>query len=395
VQAEAGLAQAGGEHRGEAVDARGDGAQALRAVIDGVEAGEVGQQHLRGADVGVRLFAADVLLTGLQRHAQRGLATRVLGDADDTAGHRAHVAFAGREEGGMRAAEAHRHAEALRRTERDVGAHGAGALEQHQGHQIAGDRDHGALGLEFGDRGREVDDLAACVRVLQQRAEAVVAASLGSLAVDQLVAEVVRTGAHHVDGLREAGLVDEEHVRFRLRYAPGHRHRLGGGGGFVEQRGVGELQAGEVDHHLLVVQQGFEAALGDLGLVGRVGGVPARVLEHVAQHDRGDVGAVVALTDQGFFHHVAAGDGLQAGKRLVLGHRAGERQRRREADAGGHGLRDQGVDVGDADARAHAPDLARIGAEVAVDEGVALLEAGERGGKQGVGHGQAWAISAS
>jgi len=52
-------------------------------------------------------------------------------------------------------------------------------------------------------------------------------------------------------------------------------------------------------------------------------------------------------------------------------------------------------DIGDADARAHAPDLARIGAEVAVDEGVALLEAGERGGEQGVGHGQAWAISAS
>ena len=295
----------------------------------------------------------------------------------------------------MRAAEAHRHAEALRRTERDVGAHGAWALEQHQRHEVAGDRDHGAPGLELGDRCGEVDDLAARVRVLQQRAEAVVAAGLGGLAVNELVAEVMGAGAHHVDGLREAGLVDEEHVRLRLRHPARHRHRLGGGGGFVEQRGVGELQAGEVDHHLLVVQQGFEAALGDLGLVGRVGGVPARVLEHVAQHDRGDVGAVVALADQGLLHHVAAGDRLQAGECLVLGHRAGERQRRLEADAGGHGLLDQGVDVGDADGRAHACDLAGIGAEVAVDEGVALLEAGERGGKQGVGHGQAWAISAS
>jgi hypothetical protein len=57
----------------------------------------------------------------------------------------------------VRAAEAHRHAEALRRAERDVGAHGAGALEQHQRQQVAGDRDHGALGLELGDRRREVD----------------------------------------------------------------------------------------------------------------------------------------------------------------------------------------------------------------------------------------------
>jgi len=75
--------------------------------------------------------------------------------------------------------------------------------------------------------------------------------------------------------------------------------------------------------------------------------------------------------------------------------RGDSRPRRAESDAGGHRLLDQCVDVGDADGRAHARDLAGIGAEVAVDEGVALLEAGERGGKQGVGHGQAWAISAS
>ena len=63
--------------------------------------------------------------------------------------------------------------------------------------------------------------------------------------------------------------------------------------------------------------------------------------------------------------------------------------------APGDGLLDQGVDVGHADGRAHARDLVGVGAEVAVDEGVALLEAGERGGKQVVAHGQAWAISAS
>jgi hypothetical protein len=205
----------------------------------------------------------------------------------------------------------------------------------------------------------------------------------------------VRAGAHHLDGLREAGLVDEEHVRLRLRHAARDCHRLGGGGGFVEQRGVGELQAGEVDHHLLEVEERFEAALGDLGLVGRVRGVPARVLEHVAQDHRGRVSAVVALTDQGPLDHIATGDGLQAGERRMLGHRAGERQRRGEADGGGDGLRDQSIDVGYADRGAHARDLAGVGAEVAMDEGVALLEAGERGGKQGVAHDQAWAISVS
>ena len=72
-------------------------------------------------------------------------------------------------------------------------------------------------------------------------------------------------------------------VRLRLGDAPRHGHGFGRGGRLVEQRGVGEFQAGQVDDHLLVVEQRFQPALGDLGLVGRVGGVPAGVLQDVAQ----------------------------------------------------------------------------------------------------------------
>ena len=67
----------------QVVDAFGDGANAVRAVIDGVHRRHVGQQRLRRADVGRRLLAADVLLAGLQRHAIRGLALRIDGHADD------------------------------------------------------------------------------------------------------------------------------------------------------------------------------------------------------------------------------------------------------------------------------------------------------------------------
>ena len=56
-------------------------------------------------------------------------------------------------------------------------------------------------------------------------------------------------------------------------------HRLGGGGGLVEERRVGDRQTGEVDHHRLEVEERLEAALRDLGLVRRVLRVPARVLE--------------------------------------------------------------------------------------------------------------------
>ena len=74
-------------------------------------------------------------------------------------------------------------------------------------------------------------------------------------------------------------------VALRLRAAY-QRHRLGGRGALVEQAGVGGGQPGQVADHGLEVEQRLEAALGDLGLVRRVRGVPARVLEHVAPDHR-------------------------------------------------------------------------------------------------------------
>ena len=65
--------------------APGDFAQALRPVVNRVHRGHDGEQNLRGADVARRLVAADVLLAGLEREAHRGLALRVVGDADEPA----------------------------------------------------------------------------------------------------------------------------------------------------------------------------------------------------------------------------------------------------------------------------------------------------------------------
>ena len=85
-------------------------------------------------------------------------------------------------------------------------------------------------------------------------------------------------------------------------------HGLGGGGGLVEHGGVGDVEAGEVGDDGLEVEQGFEAALGDLGLVGGVGGVPARVFEDGALDDGRGEGAVVTLADEGAVDFVEAGD---------------------------------------------------------------------------------------
>ena len=78
-----------------------------------------------------------------------------------------------------------------------------------------------------------------------------------------------------------------------------HGHRLGGGGRFVEQRGVGDVEAGQVGDHGLEIEQRFEPALRDLRLVGRVGGVPAGIFEDVALDDRRRDRVVIALADEG------------------------------------------------------------------------------------------------
>jgi len=112
------------------------------------------------------------------------------------------------------------------------------------------------------------------------------------------------------DGDKEAvrGRVDADGVK--------HGHGLGGGGRFIEKRGVGDGQAGEIGNHGLKIEQRLETALGDLGLIRRVGGVPAGVLEDVALDDRGRGGVVVAEPDEGAEDLVLVHDGAQ---RLVRG----------------------------------------------------------------------------
>ena len=386
-QIDAGALEAFGQDGGQTVDTAGDGAQAFSAVIDGVHAGHVGQQDLRRTDVGVGFLATDVLFAGLQRHAVGRLAAGILGQADDAARHRADEGFAGGEESGVRAAEAHRDAEALAGAERDVGAHGARRLEQDQCHQVGGDSHRGALGLEAGDRGAQVADIAAVIRILEQGAEEFFVFYSVDRCDHQFEAEIAGTGPDHVDGLREAGAIDQETVRFRLGNAACHGHGFGGGGRFVEQRRIGDFHAGQVDDDLLEIEQRFQAALGDLGLVGRVSGVPARVFQHVAQDDLGRQCVVIAHADAGLVDLVLAGNCLEVGQRFVFAARCGQRQVSRQADGGWNGLGYQLFDAGGTNRGEHGGRFGGAGADVAGDELVALLKRRKREIQR---HGNPW-----
>jgi len=214
--------------------------------------------------------------------------------------------------------------------------------------------------------------------VLQQHREGVGRAGRVGRAGDHVDAQRRRACAHHFEGLWQHVVGDEEGRRFVLADAHRERHRFGGGGGFVEYRGAGDGHAGQVANQGLEVDQRLHAALRNLGLVRRVGRVPGRVLEHVAQDHAGRVGAVIALTDEALQQPVLAGDGFQLGQRLRFGERRGQRHRRAARDRARHDGLDQRVARHGTDHRQHVAFIDGVDADVAGDEFAGVLELAQR-----------------
>ena len=216
------LAEPAGEDRRQPVHAARDQLEPLAAVVDGVHRGHHGEQHLRRADVRRGLLAADVLLAGLQREAQRRIAVGVDRDADEAARQRALETGADAHVGRVRAAEADRDAEPLRRADDDVGAHLARRLEQHEREQVGGDARERALGVRgLGER-REIAHAAARARVLREHAEApALGQPVADVGHDDLDAERLGARLQRRERLREDVGIDDERldVAFETRRA--------------------------------------------------------------------------------------------------------------------------------------------------------------------------------
>ncbi len=245
----------------------------------------------------------------------------------------------------------------------------AGRGEQGEGEQVGGDDRERALGFQGRDRGPEVAHRARGARILQQRAEHVRTVEIGEgIADDQGPAERLGAGAHHRKRLRMHVFVDEERLRLHLRVPLRQRHGLGRGGGFIQQRGVGDVEPGEVADHGLEVEQGFQPALADLGLVGRVGRVPGRIFQDVALDHRGQDRSGIALADQRGEDLVLTrqlghvGDGFGLTEWLAEIERSGLTDRSRQR------FRHQRVDVLGADGLQHGGDVARRRADMAANE---------------------------
>ncbi|CUK20922.1 hypothetical protein RUE5091_04573 [Ruegeria denitrificans] len=317
------LFQTSGQARGLAVHRLRDGLDAVGAVIDRVHRRNHRQQRLRGTDVRVGFLAADMLFAGLQRQAVCLVATAVDADTDDPARHRALQLVGGRHIGGVRAAIAHRNAKALGRTDGDIRAHLAGRLQQRQRQDVGGDDSNCLMLMQRRDLFGEVTHVTMGARILEDRAKH--RACVQRIGISDLYLDAQRLGAgfNDRDSLRVAVAVDKEGrvVGLGAATALGHCHGLGSSSRFVQQGRVGHVQPGQVADHGLEVQQRLKTALADLGLIGRVGGVPGRVFQDVAQDRRRRGGAIIPLTDQRGQNLVLARHLLHVKERITLGHR--------------------------------------------------------------------------
>ena len=239
------------------MNAVGNAFHAFRAVVNGIHTGQVRQQCLRGTNIGRGFFAADMLLTGRQRHAQRGFARCVFGYADDAArGGAFELVFKG-EISGVRPAEAHRYAEALGVAQSNICTQFSRRLQQNQAHDVGGNGHDCAFCFQTVDNVLQVLHITVFTDVLEQRAEVFALVGLGKIADHQFKTEIFGAGFHHVQSLRINALVHKETLGFHLAHAVRHRHRFGGGGRFVQQRRARHREAGQIDAHLLEVQQRF------------------------------------------------------------------------------------------------------------------------------------------
>ena len=159
-------------------------------------------------------------------------------------------------------------------------------------------------------------------------------------------------------------VVRDKKLSTRAFDAVSHGHRLGGRRRFVEQRGIRNLHAGEVAHHGLEIEQRFEPALRQLGLIGSVGRIPTGILQDVAQDDRGHVAIVVTHSDEAAAQRVFAGKRTNLVERGMLVDGFGQGEGTAEADCLGDGFVDQLVERQAADGPEHARNFLRVGSDV-------------------------------
>ena len=312
-------------------------------MVNGIHARGDRKERLGRADVARRLLAPNVLLAGLQRHAKRAVAVNVLRHADDSPWQLAHVVVFAREVRGVRPAVTKRNAESLRASDRDVRAEFTRRREYGERENVGGHDGQCAVLFALRKERARVVEATVGFRILNDRRKNLRReVERRRVANDDANGEGVCARANDFDGRRVTCARDEDRVALVGAGEPVcEAHRFGGRGGFVEKRSVGDLEAGEVRYERLVIEKGLKATLGNFSLIGRVLRVPARILNHVAENDRGRDGAVETVADVAAPNVVHRAKLVRQRENLGFTNGRGNVESRVQANRAGHGFVDE------------------------------------------------------
>ncbi len=265
----------------------------------------------------------------------------------------------------MRAAVSFGHAKPLCGANGNIRAHLPRFFEQGQGQRISRNNPDALVLMQRSDVAGEIAHMAIGARILEDRAEDLCRVQIVRAAHDDLDPQRGRAGFQNRDVLGMTVFVHEEAGCLGLRDALRHRHRLGTCRCFVQQRGIGDFQTGQIGDHRLEIQQRLQATLRDLWLIWRVSRVPGRVFQDVALDGWWRHGAVVPLTDQAGHQGVFLCRLTHLEQQLTFRQRAAKVQRLFLADGGRQRVVDQRIQIIAANNVQHLGHLVRGWADVA------------------------------
>ena len=270
----------------------------------------------------------------------------------------------------MRATTGHGNTEALGTPHRNIGPKLTDGLEQNLGERIDGHRGQSPMGMGLLNHWAGIPQAAATPWELKQHPKHIGIPTeglrLGSL---QHNAQGFGAGLQHRPGLRQHRRIHQKTLGvwpFANRQA--QPHRLCSRSGLIQQRSVGNREPRQLADQGLKVEQRFEAALGDFGLVRGVSGVPGRVLEHMAFDQRRGRGVVITQANQRATDTIAGSHQTQFRQRFGLTAAMGHGLNRRPLikNCPGHHSPHEGIEIGEPKQLEHALLIGLVRADVAL-----------------------------
>ena len=206
----------------------------------------------------------------------------------------------------MRSAKTQWHTKTLGVTHYAISTKITGRGQQRQRHQIRSKTSFYIRRLTATHKISIILDTTFSIWILHQSTkERSISSKRFIIATHNLDADRLRASNQNINGLGEYTVIDKKAMRSTLLIqAVEHIHGLSSRSTLVQQRCIGQLHTGKIDHHGLVVQKGFQTTLTDFCLIWRVLGIPSWIFHDVTQNHSRCVVIIITHPDVILVHLV-------------------------------------------------------------------------------------------